>query len=333
MKEEKEKVKVYEQILDNNWTAITFATLDGIVEYANRAAHHLYRYEVGELIGKHVDIFNTRETVGTEEIIQAIITEGGWTGELQQRRKDDTTFFALLTVWLVYDDNGTPVGYASNSKDVTISKQNESELLSSLREKEVLLAEVHHRVKNNLQLISSLLNLQNTFIANEKINRTIDNIQARIRAMSLIHEKLYISDLSRISVKQYTSELFRNIVTTNTRATPVEIELDVVDISLEIEKMLPLGLMLNELITNSIKHAFVDQPDGLIAVVLKEREDRTLELSYRDNGQGFEPNLGDGEDTPSFGSLLITTFAEQLDADLAVASNEEGTKYDLSFSY
>lgn len=324
------QLEIYEQIFENNWDAIVFANLEGKIQYANAAAYQLYGYdrEQSELHGHNVDIFNAQKSHDTGEIIDTIVSQGGWSGQIVQRRKNNTSFTALLTVSLVYGRDGNPIGYASNSKDLTESMQNERQFSLALKEKEVLLAEVHHRVKNNLQLVSSILNLQSSFISDESVNATLTSIQHRIRAMSLIHEKLYRQDVSSIELNDYCEGLFRNIIHATAVHTMVECKVDVPEIELNIEKILPLGLLLNELITNSLKHAFLDRTEGYININAEITEG-ALHLKYSDDGVGFAGSASKGES--SFGTLLINTFAEQLEGELQQTSDADGVRYSLQF--
>lgn len=121
----------FQQMLDQNWESVVFANLEGEILYTNPAADRLYHYEKGELLGQNVDIFNAQQTHDTGEIIQAIIEKGRWSGQLLQRRKDDSTFWALLKVQLIYDENDRAIGYASNSKDVTQTEEIDLEVQQS----------------------------------------------------------------------------------------------------------------------------------------------------------------------------------------------------------
>jgi PAS domain S-box-containing protein len=131
IKHSEQRLKIYEQIVQQNWDAATFADLDGTISFVNPAAERLYGYSPGELIGKNVDIFNSHRTHQTADIINAIKTYGGWSGNIEQRRKDHSTFHALLTVSLIFDEQGQPIGLASNSKDISAQKRLEEELRAS----------------------------------------------------------------------------------------------------------------------------------------------------------------------------------------------------------
>ncbi len=124
-----EELKIYQHILKNNWEAVVFADMNGIVRYANASAYELYGYEEDELIGLHVAIFNSGNTIATETIIDAIVQKGGWSGELVQRKKDGSLLQSLLTVSLVTNEQGKPVGYSSNSKDISEKKYYEQKLI------------------------------------------------------------------------------------------------------------------------------------------------------------------------------------------------------------
>lgn len=128
-KAKEEELKIYQHILKNNWDAVVFADMTGIVRYANSSAYEFYGYEEGELIGLNIDIFNSGKTIETQRIIDAIIQKGGWSGELVQRKKDNSLLQALLTVSLVTNEQGQPIGFSSNSKDISEKKYYEQKLL------------------------------------------------------------------------------------------------------------------------------------------------------------------------------------------------------------
>lgn len=128
-KTKEEELKIYKHILKNNWDAVVFADMNGIVRYTNSTADHLYGYEEGELIGQHVHIFNFGEIDQTNEIMDSIVRNGGWSGEILQKKKDGNSLQALLTVSLVKNDQGKPIGFSSNSKDISEKKYYEQKLL------------------------------------------------------------------------------------------------------------------------------------------------------------------------------------------------------------
>ncbi|MBN2227444.1 MAG: HAMP domain-containing protein [candidate division Zixibacteria bacterium] len=210
-------------------------------------------------------------------------------------------------------------------------KRVEDRITKSLREKEVLLKEIHHRVKNNLQVISSLLNLQSRCILDPKALEMFTESQHRVRSMALIHEKLYQSqDLSLIDFSEYT----RNLTTYLTRSYAVDsgrinLHVDVKDIYLGIDTAVPCGLILNELVSNSLKHAFATGEKGEIAIKLRHKENGTMQLTVSDNGRGMPENL-DFHNTESLGMQLVTTLTSQLKGTI-VLDRSGGTTFRLTF--
>lgn len=201
----------------------------------------------------------------------------------------------------------------------------------SLKEKEQLLKEVHHRVKNNLQIISSLLNLQSEFVDDEKFLALIRESKNRITSMSLIHEMLYSSkNLSQINFKEYIETLYHSIYSTFiTKDFKIDIKLKVdPEIHFEIDTMIPIGLILNEIITNSLKYAFPNKK-GRISFKA-EKQAKNLILTISDNGIGIPPNF-DYHKSKSLGLQLIYLLADQIDAQISL-DLEQGTKFILQFA-
>ncbi len=193
----------------------------------------------------------------------------------------------------------------------------------ALSEKDVLLREIHHRVKNNLQLVSSLLTLQSRSITDESAIAAINDGKARVRSMALIHQDLYNKEnLTGISVKGYIEKLSKEIFHTyNISEDIVQLELHVEDIDLDVETVVPLGLIINELITNSLKYAFPENQKGNIEISLKEKAGKLI-LKLEDNGVGLDPS--EFQSATSFGNRLVNILTDQLDGKISVSS-ENGT--------
>ncbi len=208
--------------------------------------------------------------------------------------------------------------------DITLRKEYEDRLRSSLREKEALLREVHHRVKNNFQIISSLINLQLNEI---KDPAPLLDLESRVKSMALVHELLYESeDITSIDMRRYIERLTSSILDSYHTAG-IELRVSVKDVTLPIETAVPLGLIINELITNSVKHALSE--GGEIRVKLEsEGDDFTLTIS--DNGLGLPPDFI-LEESDSLGFKLVNGLVGQLDGDLEV-DMEDGTEFRIRFS-
>lgn len=210
--------------------------------------------------------------------------------------------------------------YRQNKK---IKSQNQL-IEKSLKEKNILLKEIHHRVKNNLQVISSLLGIQSRQIKDKVALEAITEGRTRVQTMSLIHQNLYKDDnLTGIEIRTYLGRLSQSLFDTyNIKKDQIQLNLDIDDLMLDVESVVPLGLIINELISNALKYAFPENRDGLIYIQLKKIEEG-LQLQVKDNGIGIEDTskLFDGD---SFGYDLIDAFKLKLNADLHI-DGEGGT--------
>jgi two-component sensor histidine kinase len=205
-----------------------------------------------------------------------------------------------------------------------------AELAATLEERGVLLQEVQHRVKNNLQVISSLINMQLRALGGGAGREALGACQARVQAMALIHEKLYQShDYARVPFSEYARSLAANVFhATGVSPEGVSLELAIEDVALAVDKAIPCGLILNELITNALKHAFRDGRSGTIRVELAPVAGGGVRLVVSDDGAGLPPG-SDLHASPSLGLQLVRMLANQLDAGLEVESTR-GTCFRLT---
>lgn len=213
---------------------------------------------------------------------------------------------------------------------ITDRKEAEMKLLQSLAEKEVLLKEVHHRVKNNLQVISSILSLQSAHVGEDKrLQDLLRDSRDRIRSMSFIHESLYQNkDFSSIDLAAYIEGLGRNLMMSYSLSGKIMLHTDLQPTDLVLDQAIPCGLILNELIGNALKHAFPEQRDGRIEIGLKENEGR-VQIRVSDNGVGF-PEGFDATRDGNLGMELIDTLVDQLDGSIVMEAGQ-GVTYLLTF--
>lgn len=230
-----------------------------------------------------------------------------------------------------YDETGNAVRMVGITMDITASKQAAEQIKASLKEKEVLLKEIHHRVKNNLQIISSLLNLQSDYVKNHQTLDILKVCQNRVISMALIHEQLYQSeDLAQIDFAEYIENLATNLLTSYERDTnAIALKLNIDDIKLNIDTAIPCGLIINELISNSLKYAFIPGKSGEISISFHVKSDNQLQLSISDNGIGLPVDL-DINNLDSLGLQLVTALTSQLEGTLEI-NNNIGTQFIISF--
>lgn len=215
--------------------------------------------------------------------------------------------------------------------DITEHKKTGNKIRESLKEKEILLREIHHRVKNNLQIISVLLSLQSEEIDDPEILEKYKESENRIHSMALIHERMYQSkDLSSIDFSDYVQNLIADITYAyGFDGSNLDINLDLNNYNLSIETVMPLGLIINELVSNSLKYAFKDQKDNKINIILKKQNNDNFILEISDNGMGFPANI-DFRNTSSLGLQLVNELVQQIDGQVELF-NEKGTKFIINF--
>lgn len=220
--------------------------------------------------------------------------------------------------------------YFKNRKKNLLLANKKALLEITLEEKNMLLKEIHHRVKNNLQVISSLLSLQQRQISDPKASQAIQEGRDRVKAMALIHQNLY-QDTALVGVEtsDYVNKLANSLIKNyKIEDKKIVLNIDVDPMKLDIDTIIPLGLVINELISNALKYAFTNQSSGAIDILLKS-SDKTLTLSVVDNGKGLPKDFS-VEQVSSLGFRLIKAFSDKLKADLNISSSDEGTKISLT---
>lgn len=272
----------------------------------------------GELKGFSILIKDITKTVVASEKLK-------YSDELLQRIKQVRTS-ELNNINKVLQDE---INRRKGEENTSISDVEKIE--TSLKEKEVLLKEIHHRVKNNLQIISSLLNLQSGYIKDKDSIEIFKESQNRVRSMALIHEKLYQSkDMSQIDFSGYVSELVSNLFSSySLNSALITPHQDINNILLEIDLAINLGLIINELVSNAFKHAFPSGSKGNLYVSIK-KEGQKFELVIQDDGVGFSPEINFRK-TESLGLQLIITLVEQIGGEIFLIP-DHGTKFVINFS-
>jgi PAS domain S-box-containing protein len=234
----------------------------------------------------------------------------------------------------LYDENDRAIRINGVFFDITQRKQAEAEIIASLQEKEVLLKEVHHRVKNNLQVICSLLKLQSRSLKEPQSLAVFQDSQNRVRSIALVHEKLYQSEsLSQIDIAEYIRDLAKNLFrayATQAGTISLKIQIDR-SFLLNIDTAVSCGLIVNELVSNALEHAFEPGERGEIAIESTTDSDGNLVLIFRDNGRGLPLNF-DLEQSQTLGLQLVKDLTEQLRGQIKIESGSRGTQFTLTLS-
>ncbi len=249
--------------------------------------------------------------------------------EYRFRHKDGSYVDVFDSGLFLMDDSGKAVRMLGTMTNITERKRAEAQIAASLKEKEVLLKEIHHRVKNNLQVISSLLNLQAVGVKDERILELLRESQNRIRSMALIHERLYKSEnLARIDFGEYLRSLV-GFLARSYSIPDVEVKIHVKSISLSVNTAIPCGLIVNELVSNALKYAFPGGIAGQVDVSLTLMNDTSGVLSVADNGVGFPQEI-DFRSTKTLGLQLINTLTMQINGSIELI-RDQGTTFSITF--
>ncbi|MDX2242135.1 MAG: histidine kinase dimerization/phosphoacceptor domain -containing protein [Leptolyngbyaceae cyanobacterium bins.302] len=306
---------------------------DGIIVYANPKFEQMFGYSSGELNGLHVSTLNyeDEDRALAHQLMRDVMTHGEATYELQNVRKDGTPFWCQATTSMFeHPDYG--MVFVAVQQDITERKQAEEFIKASLKEKEVLLKEIHHRVKNNLGVIDGLLQMQARRLQSSEVVEALKESQNRITSIALVHEKLYGSeDLANIDFAQYISQLITHLFNSyNIRFNQIRLITHIEPIPLSVDVAIPCGLIINELISNALKHAFPDSRMGEIQVIFRQPSNQHLCLTVQDNGVGLPSNF-QLEQTTTLGMNLVQGLIKQLKGTLSVYPQPEGTAFVITF--
>ncbi len=322
----------FRRLSESNIVGVMIANHNGDIQEANDALLKMIGYTQQELVAGMVRwrAMTPPEYLPKDERAITQLNQTGTCAPFEKKyiRKDGSRVPIVIGCALLEGSQDTTICFVL---DLTDRKQAEEALQAALKEKEVLLKEIHHRVKNNLQVISSLLNMQSRSIQDKQYLEIFKDSQDRIRAMALIHEKLYqAKDLARINFAGYIRDLAASLFRSyKGKSAAIALKIHIDDVSLSIDAAVPCGLIINELVSNALKHAFRMSNKGEICIELCMNLEHQFVLIVSDNGAGFPINL-DFQNTESLGLQLVNTLAAQLRGSVELNSNG-GTEFKITF--
>ncbi len=312
---------------------MAMVALDGRWLRVNPSVCEIVGYTESELLATDFQTITHPDDLNADlHLLQSVLAGAIPSYHMEKRyfHKDGRIVHIMLSVSLVRDPAGTPLYFISQIQDITLRKQAEERMRASLLEKELLLKEIHHRVKNNLQIVSSLLDLQSDHTTDAGALVMFQESRSRVKSMALIHERLYRSlDMASVNIGEYVRQLADDLYRTYKISNfEIALELDIDIPAMTIDIAIPCGLLLNELISNCLKHAFKNSSVGIIRVSFVPDNEFHV-LTVADNGAGF-PATTDFRNTTSFGLQLVNMLVEQLDGRIEHL-NDGGTAFTIRF--
>jgi PAS domain S-box-containing protein len=311
--------------------SIVITDTQGTIQYINHAVEQTTGYTANELIGSNPRVLKS-DFMKAEEYkrLWDTITSGkNWKGEFHNIRKDGTFYWESAAISPIIDENGVIEQFAAVKEDITERKAAEEKIQNLLQEKELILKEVHHRIKNNMNTIRGLLFLQGAELKDASAAAALRDAENRVQSMMILYDKLYCShDFREMSIKSYLGPLADEIISSFPNSGIVKIEKNISDFILDATIVFPLGIIVNELLTNIMKYAFKGKDSGLIKVSASIH-DRHAEVSLSDNGTGI-PDTVDFESSTGFGLNLVRMLTTQIGGTIRIERGN-GTKFILEF--
>lgn len=325
----------FRKVVEAAPNAMVMVNALGQIEMVNAQAEKVFGYTRQEMLGQSVEILVPERSRGAHPGLRAMFNSDprsrpmGAGRDLYARRKDGSEFPVEIGLNPIDTEEGPMV--LSAIVDISDRKQKEESVKAALKEKEILLGEIHHRVKNNLQIVDSLLDLQLSKLNDPVVANMLRDSQSRIRSMVLIHQTLYQSkDFARVDFSAFLDSLIPTLVASyGLDASRIGLSVSVQDVQLPLNSAIPCGLVVNELVTNAFKHAFPEERRGTIAITLSNGDEGWVRLEVSDDGIGLPQGL-DLDNTVSLGLQLVVLLADQLGGAVQI-SRSAPTRFQLDF--
>lgn len=327
----RKNMQLFSQLFENSPIGLLMLDEKQRVKNINKSFRNIFGYRIDDIQGQNIDNFFAPDDVGEEA---AELSERTLHGEKLQvesvRCHKDGSRVPVLIATVPVEIENEIVAIFGMYVDISKRKKTEEKLEKQLQEKQVLLAEIHHRVKNNMAVISGLLELQKDTTQNQDAYEKMKDSQARIQSMALIHEQLYQKELfASVRFDEYVKNLGSTIAASFCSIdTDIEVVYDTELVELNMDQAIPCGLLLNELITNAFKHAFPGHDKGKITIKVGEESGKAF-MEVSDNGIGISSDF-DNMKGESLGMRLVQTLTQQLAGNLEI-DNDNGSTFHLSF--
>jgi PAS domain S-box-containing protein len=327
-----EHARLIASLVASSNDAIMAQSVDGTIESWNLGAERLYGYTAAEAIGNPRTLTVPPNYADPVVDLVARLTRGERVEDCEavRRRKDGALIDVSIRLSPIRNEAGVLTGISAIGRDITAAKEADRRLKASLLEKEILLKEVHHRVKNNLQVISSLLNLEAGRVTNPEAVTALRASQTRVRSIAAFHEGVYQAhDLANVDMDRYLGDLLRGLRSTyGSAGDGVATRVTAAGVALSADLAIPCGLIVNELVTNAFKHAFPERR-GAVEIDL-QREGERLTLRVSDDGVGL-PQRFELTSLTSLGLQLVQTLSEQMGGAVTIERGAAGVAFSVSF--
>ncbi|KJR42092.1 PAS domain S-box [Candidatus Magnetoovum chiemensis] len=328
----RESEKNFRFLVENSVDSIYLLDINGKILDVNQVACSILGYERSELL--EMNFFKIEITLNSEQYKNKwmSIKQGNFYSYEGLHRRTDGTTYPVDVRFGMFEREKDVMVILAFARDITERKRMEQSILASLKEKEVLLREVHHRVKNNMQIIISLIKLQAEYISDTGTREMFYESRDRIKSMALVHESLHQSkNLSSINAYDYISKLVNNLYYTyGAKMKNISINIDVEHISITIDTAIPVGLIINELLSNALKYAFTDSARGIITVRFCETGMDLFELIIQDNGIGIPKNV-DIRNMKTLGLQLVSDLVDGQLGGQIILDRRKGAKFTIRF--
>ena len=324
--------KLLEELADKAWSATWIRDKDGNFLFVNEKYKSLFGLSGRDLKGKNInEVFDAGLAKQFKENDQKVLESGDPVVFEEQFNINGNQCCFKTNIFPIRDVPGHGEILGGMAFDITEEKKNRELMEKSLKEKETLLREIHHRVKNNLAVVSGMMHLQAYKESDERVQQKLFDGTGRIKTMATIHELLYkSSSFTDLSISESIEQLVTNLIKTYHVSIDLDVSFDVEHVKLNINDAIPCSLIVNEVVTNVLKHAFDDGDSGSLNVSLSE-ENEKVTLRIRDSGRGLPDDFEKAGDGSSLGMELIQALTIQLEGDYSYTSLDQGVLFELAF--